>query len=100
MLCALILLLPSSLALMTSLATTFGHTWGATTWLSRYQHGYQIGNGFFLFLAVVLVAGMQTWYADGQPKSLLATAMPLILRWLLVGLLAVVLAYLHPWPRV
>ncbi len=98
-LCALILLLPASLALMTCLAATLGHTWGATTWLSRFQYGYQIGNGFFLFVAVVLAAGMQTWYAEAPPKSLLAPGMTLIRRWLLIGLFSVVLVYLYLWPR-
>jgi hypothetical protein len=98
-LCSLIMLLPGTLALVTCLAATLGHTWGATTWLSRFQHGFQIGNGFFLFVAVGLTAGLQTWYAGGQPASLLAPRLPLRLRWLLIGVLSVVFIYLCLWPR-
>ena len=98
-LCALIMLLPTTFALITCLAATLGHTWGATTWLSRFPHGYQIGNGFFLVVAVILSAGIQVWYAEPQPKSLLAPRMPLILRWLLIGVLSVSLVYLYLWPH-
>ncbi len=100
LLCSLILLLPSPLALMTCLAATLGHTWGATTWLSRFQKGYQIGNGFFLAVAVLLAVRIQTWYAERQPQSLLLPRMRLMVRWLLIGLLSVVFIYLHLWPRV
>jgi hypothetical protein len=67
--------------------------------LERIPYGFQIGNGFFLFVAVVLTAGMQTWYAGGQPESLLAPRMPLILRWLLIGVLSIVFIYLCLWPH-
>jgi hypothetical protein len=99
-LCSLIMLLPPTLALMTCLAATLGHTWGATTWLSRFQHGYQIGNGFFLVVAVILAVGLRTWHAEAQPASLLFPRMPLFARWLLIGLLSVLLVYLYLWPRV
>jgi hypothetical protein len=99
-LCSLIMLLPPSLAVMTCLAATLGHTWGATTWLSRLQYGYQIGNGFFLVVAVILAAGMQVWHGEAHPKSLVAPRMPLIQRWLLIGLLSAALVYLYLWPRV
>jgi hypothetical protein len=99
-LCALMILLPPTLALMTCLAATLGHTWGATTWLSRFQHGYQLGNGFFLFVAVILTVALRTWYAEGQPKSLLAPRMPLLLRWLLITSLSFVFVALYLWPHV
>jgi hypothetical protein len=98
-LCSLIMLLPSTLALMTCLAATLGHTWGATTWLSRFQHGYQLGNGFFLVVAVIVAAGIQTWYAGEQPRSLLFRRLPSIPRWVLIGLLSAVLVYFYLWPR-
>ena len=100
LLCSLIMLLPGTLAFVTCLAATLGHTWGATTWLSRFQYGYQIGNGFFLVVAVLLAAGIQTWYAERQPQSLLLPRMRLMVRCLLIGLLSVVFIYLHLWPRV
>ncbi len=99
-LCALIMLLPGTLALVTCLAATLGHTWGATTWVSRFQYRYQIGNGLFLIVAVLLAAGIQTWYAERQPQSLLFPRMRLMVRWLLSGLFLVVFSYLHLWPRV
>jgi hypothetical protein len=99
-LCSLIVLLPGTLALLTCLAATLGHTWGATTWLSRFQYGYQKGNGFFLVVAVLLATGIQTWYAERQPQLLLLPRMRLMVRWLLIGLLSVVFIYLHLWPRV
>ena len=98
-LCALLLLLPSSLAVVTCLAATLGHTWGAMTWISRFPHGFQIGNGFFLLVAVVLTTGMQTWYASGLPEPLLGPRMSPILRWSLIGVLSVVFIYLNLWPR-
>lgn len=100
MLCSLIMLLPPTLALMTCLAATLGHTWGATTWLSRFQYGYQLGNCFFLFVAVILAAGMQTWFAEAQAKPLLAPHMPWTLRWVLIGLLSALFVFLYLWPRV
>ena len=99
-LCLLILLLPSAPALVTCLGATLGHTWGATTWIARFAYGFQIGNGFFMIVAVILTAGMQTWYAKGKPKSLLGSRMPLTLRWSLIGVLSVALVYLSLWPRV
>src|SRR5262249_48473896 len=39
LLCSLIMLLPGTLALVTCVAATLGHTWGATTWLSRLHYG-------------------------------------------------------------
>jgi hypothetical protein len=99
-LCSLILLLPSALALMTCLAATLGHAWGASTWISRFEHGFQIGNGFFLVVAVLLTAGLRTWYARGQPESLLVPRIRPVLRWALIGVLSVVLSYLSFWPGV
>jgi hypothetical protein len=99
-LCALIALLPAPLALVTCLAATFGHTWGATTWLSWFQYSYQLGNGFFLAVAVLLAVGIQTWYAERPPQSLLFPRMRLMVRWLLIGLLSILFIYLHLWPRV
>jgi hypothetical protein len=99
-LCSLIVLLPSLLALMTCLAATLGHTWGASTWLSRFEHGFQIGNGFYLFVAVLLTAGLRTWYARGQPQSRLVPRMHPMLRWPLIAMLSVVFIYLSFWPRV
>jgi hypothetical protein len=99
-LCALIMLLPAHLALTTCLAATIGHTWGATTRLSRFQSGYQIGNGFFLLVAIILAAAMQTWHAAPEANSLLAPRMPLVLRWMLIGLLSVVFVIMYLWPRV
>lgn len=98
-LCALILLLPSNLAFVTCLAATLGHTWGATTWLSRFPHGYQLGNAFFLFVAVLIVAGVQWWYAEGRPERLFAPRMPRSIRAVSVGLAAAVFVYMYLWPH-
>lgn len=100
MLCSLILFFPSSLALRTCLAATIGHTWGATTWITRFQYGFQIGNGFVLFVAVLLALGPQTWYARGQPEPLLVPRMSPTLRWVLIGVFSVAFVYLGVWPRV
>jgi hypothetical protein len=100
LLCSLILLLPAPLALVTCLGAALGHTWGATTWISRLPYGFQIGNGFFVIVAVILAAGVQTWYARGQPEWLLGSRMPLALRWSLIGILSAAFIYLSLWPRV
>jgi len=99
-LCSLIMLLPPTLALTTCLAATLGHTWGATTWLTRFKFGFQIRNGFFLFVAVLLAAGIQVWHAEAQPKLLLVPRLPFIQRWLLISLLSVVFVFMYLWPRV
>lgn len=97
---SIILLLPDTLALIVSIALTFGHAAGAATWmLWEFRYGYQAVNGLFLLAAVALSLGIRMgWQArPAEPYRLpprLATW-----RWVLSALLLAVGVYLFLWPR-
>ena len=56
----MILLLPDTLALIVSIAVTFGHTAGTATWLLwRFNYGYQAVNGILLGAAALLGLGIR-----------------------------------------
>jgi hypothetical protein len=95
----IILLLPDTLALMASIAVTFGHTVGAATWvLWRFQFGYQACNGLFLLAAVTLGGGIRWGWRAGPPQEY---RLPLSLPWrcVLAAALFAVGAYLYLMPR-
>ncbi len=99
---ALILLLPRTLALATSLAVTVGHTWGATTWLLyRFHYGYQACQGLFVVTALVLALGIDRVWGGTGPKSdaPVGEHWPLLLRWGTIAALFGIVAYLFLWPR-
>jgi hypothetical protein len=96
----LILLLPDTLALIASLAVTFGHTVGAATWLLfRFQYGYQACNGLFLLSAVLLGLGIRVGWQAVPAHAYRLTGWSPVLRWGLVAGLFGVGVYLFLWPR-
>lgn len=96
----ILLLLPDTLALIVSIAVTFGHTAGTATWLMyRFQYGYQAANGLFLLTAVLLGLCIRWgWRAAPAEDYQLSSWSPLV-RWILSALLFGVGVYLFLWPR-
>lgn len=95
----LILLLPDTLALITSIAVTFGHSVGAATWiLYRFHFSYQMCNGLFLLSAVVLGIGIRGWAAVPSQECRSRVWSPIV-RWLLIASLTAAAVYLFLWPR-
>jgi hypothetical protein len=69
----LVLLLPQMLAMTTSLATTIGHTYGATTWLGPRFMVSQAGCHLFFFcVALVFSACFGLGYLPQGDRPLLA----------------------------
>jgi hypothetical protein len=97
---AVILLLPDFLALVASIAVTFAHTVGASTWLIfRFQYGYQYCLWLYLSASMVLGVGIYLgWQAQPVQKHPLSIWSP-VLRWMLIALLVGFAVYLFLWPR-
>jgi hypothetical protein len=96
----LILLLPDTLALIVSIAVTFGHTGGAAAWLVWvFAYGYQVANGLLLAAAVVLGLGIRWgWRAGPREEHHLPAALARW-RWVLAAALFGLGVYLFLWPR-
>jgi hypothetical protein len=98
----ILLLLPDTLALIVSIAVTFGHTVGAATWLySRFfrsEYGYQMCNALFLFTAILLGTSIR-WGWQAAPAQQYHIGLKPILRWALIAVLFAVGVYLALWPR-
>ncbi len=97
----LILLLPETLALATSVAVVFGHTWGATSWLLyHFQYGYQACIGLFILTAIGLALGIR-WGWGAAPSQKGPAGVPLhpVLRWSVIAALLGLVVYLFLWPR-
>jgi hypothetical protein len=95
----IILLLPDTLALIVSIAVTFGHTAGAATWLYlRFPYGYQLCNALFLFTAVLLGTCIR-WGWQAIPAQHYHFGRKPILRWAAVAVLFAVGVYLFLWPH-
>ena len=96
----IILLLPDTLALIVSIAVTFGHTVGAATWLLyRFHFGYQACNGLFLLSAVLLGLCIRLGGRASPAQEYRLPDWPPIVRWVLVAVLFGVGMYLFLWPR-
>jgi hypothetical protein len=96
----LILLLPDTLALIVSIAVTFGHTVGAATWLLfRFQYGYQACNGLFLLSSVLLGIGIRHGWRAKPALPYQPTGLHPLVRWGLVVALFGIGLYLFIWPR-
>jgi len=95
-----ILLLPDVLALILSIAVTFGHTAGAATWLwFRFQYGYQWTMWLFLASSIILGSGIHWgWQARPVQKYPMSSWSP-VLRWTLIALAVGIAVYLFLWPR-
>jgi hypothetical protein len=99
--CGMILLLPQTLALTTSIAVTVGHTLGATTWLLyRYHYGYQVCGYLHIAMALALAVGIRWgWGAEPCSDAPAGARLPLVLRWAAIALLFAIAVYLFLWPR-
>jgi hypothetical protein len=97
----MILLMPQTLALMTSIAVTLGHTLGAASWfVFRLHYGYQLCSGLFLMTAIGLAVGIRWgWQAEPRSDEPIGRKLPMAFRWAVIGLLFSVAAYLFLWPR-
>ena len=99
-LCGLVLVLPPTLALILSIAITFGHTLGAGSWLfEHFAFGYQLRNGYYLASACLLGLGIRHAASHGALDRDDALALAPQTRWQIgAGIFAVaVLAFLVPW---
>jgi len=93
MVCALVLLLPRTLAMGTAFAGIIGHTWGAATWLpARFHFSYAQCHLFFCCVAFLLSICLNHAWDPGKDEPLLADR-PLV-RWSLVAVLAAIPTYL------
>lgn len=94
-----ILLVSDTIALILSIAVTFGHTVGAATWLLwRFQYGYQVCNGLFLLAAIMLGISIR-WGWGAAPKY--DYDLPYIstrARWALATVLFAIGGWLFLWP--
>ena len=102
MVVALIMLLPDTPALITSIAVTFGHTVGTATWLLwRFHFGYQALVGLVALSAIVLGLGIGLGWqaAPRQPYTPGGRLLPPAVRWLLVAAIIGATVYLFLWPR-
>jgi hypothetical protein len=96
----IIVLLPHTLALIVSIAVTFGHSAGAATWLLwRFGYGYQMCNALFLLMATALGLGIRFAWHSGPAEPYILGRWTTRQRWILAALLFAVGAYLYLWPR-
>jgi len=97
---AVLLLLPDTPALVTSIAIVFGHTAGTAAWLrGRYTFDYQLLVSVFVFAAVSVGLGVR-WGWQAAPKEALHLGrLSGLWRWTLIAALLAVVVYLFLWPR-
>ncbi len=96
----IILLLPDTLALIVSIAVTFGHTVGTATWfLYRFQFGYQVCNGLFLLAAVLLGLSLRHGWGATPFVPYRPPIESALWRWTLAAVLFAAGVYLFLWPR-
>ena len=96
----IILLSPDILALIFSIAVTFGHAAGAATWLLwQFHYAYQAVNGLLLVSAVLLGLGIRYGWRAVPSCQYRFSGWPVGLRWLLIAALFAIGVYLFLWPR-
>ena len=95
-----ILLLPDVLALMASIVVTFGHAWGASSWLyTLFPYGYQCCMGLLLVSSITLGSGIYWGWQSRPVCQHPLSSWPVAARWTLILLAAGVAVYLFLWPR-
>jgi hypothetical protein len=96
---AFLLLVPDVLALIASIAITFGHTAGSATWIYGWEpFGYQLCNGLFLLTAIGM--GVAIRYGWGAvPTEEYRLLLSPLWRWLLAAALFAIGVYLFVWPH-
>ena len=99
--CGMILLMPQTLALTTSIAVTVGHSLGSMTWLLYWiPYGYQMYGYLSITTALVLVVGLRWgWGAEPRSDVQAGARLPGVLRWAVIAMLFAIAVYLFLWPR-
>jgi len=96
----IILLLPDTLALIISIAVTFGHTIGAATWmLWRFEYRYQASLALLLGSSVVLGLGVRYGWRAAPAEEYNLRGWSWRWRWIVSACLFAVGVYLYLWPR-
>jgi hypothetical protein len=97
---ALLLLLPDTAALITSIAIVFGHTAGTAAWLrGRYPFDYQLLVSLFVLAAVSVGLGVRWGWQAAPREPLRLGRVSSLGRWAMIAALAAVAVYLFLWPR-
>jgi hypothetical protein len=96
----MIVLLPDTLALILSIAVTFGHTAGALTWVRRMriEYQYQLCIAVLLCCAIAIALGIR-WGWQASPRVPHELPISARWRWATLALLGALAAYLFLWPR-
>lgn len=95
-----LLLVPDALAIVLCIAITFGHTAGAATWLLwHFRFGYQMCNGLFLAMAVVLGLGIRYGWRAAPAGEYQLRGWNRPMRWSVAIALFALAVYLFLWPR-
>ena len=96
----LLLLLPDTPALVTSIAIVFGHTAGAAAWLrGRFTFDYQLLVGLFALAAVAVGLGVRWGWQAAPREPLRLGRLTNLWRWAMIAALVGVVVYLFLWPR-
>jgi hypothetical protein len=97
---ALLLLLPDTPALITSIAIVFGHTAGTAAWLrGRFPFDYQLLVGLFVLSAVSIGLGIRWGWQAAPREPISLDRLEGLGRWTLIAALVAVTVYLFLWPR-
>ena len=94
---AMILLLPSRLALAVCLMFTLGHTIGAFSWLNRFPHGRELPIFINAAAALGLALGIHWWGSSLWDDTPLGASLPNAPRWTIIAMLWAV-PILYTWP--
>ena len=96
----LLLLLPDTPALVTSIAIVFGHTAGSAAWLrGRFPFDYQLLVSLFALSAVAVGLGVRWGWQAAPREPLRLGRLPGLWRWIMIAALVAVVVYLFLWPR-
>jgi hypothetical protein len=97
---ALLLLLPDTPALITSIAIVFGHTAGTAAWLKgRFTFDYQLLVSLFVLSAVSIGLGVRWGWQAAPREPLHPGRLSTLWRWTMITALVAVVVYLFLWPR-
>jgi hypothetical protein len=97
---ALLLLLPDTPALITSIAIVFGHVAGTAAWLrGRFTFDYQLLVSLFVLAAVSVGLGVRWGWQAAPAHPFRLGRLSGIWRWALIAALLAVAVYLFLWPR-